>query len=414
MAELVEQLIKKELIEMEKIKIKHAPTIGAMYEGLSQNFLSSSIPKELDIRVVSGFIRNSLGTLSGQIDVMVATGEGQKLPNTDLYIYDIGNVLAVFEIKKDMSFSDLTDAFSHLAVVWDMFYQEIRQGSASNKPIGVDKVERDYATIFGEISSGFSNRDSMSDGELLIYNALVYERMQPLKIILSYNGYKTEKGMRDALYRFLSSYQARQKKGYGITSYPNLIISNNVSIVKCNGNPYTPISTDGYWDFLASTTFNPLVILLEVLWTKISNEFDVYMPWGEDLKIERLNMFLKAKPKRKKGETAWEIRYYNIIDESEVVEYDWEPVEINEVESTLLLGLGSQGRIDLKDSDLIEFCKNKGYPSPIEALKRLIDGRIVALTKDKRFAGYVTEECAIVMTPSGMYAADNAQPRYRK
>lgn len=412
-ADLINNLVEKERESMDSLKIEHAPTIGSMYEGLSEKLLKSAIPEGLNLKVTSGFITDCKDNMSGQIDIMIVSGDGKKIPNTDLDIYDVDSVLAVFEIKKDMNYSNMTDAFAHLAKVWELFFNNIQFGD-SKKSLGVDKIDRDYATIFGRLSEGFYNRQHMQPGDRLIYDTLIYERMQPIKIILSYGGYKTEKGMREALFKFISAYQSYNKIGYGVTAYPNLIMTNNVSVIKCNGSPYTPISTDGFWDFLASTSVNPMIVLLEIIWTKISNEFDIGMPWGEDLKIERLNMFLKARPKVVEGKAGWEIAYYKTIHSSDVVEYDWEPIEINETEVTLLLSMAKTHRLNLKDVELVEFCRERGYLSPLEAIQRLIDGRILALSRDKKFAGYITEKCSILVNPDGKsYAADYAEPRYQ-
>ena len=102
-AELLHKLIEK---EKEKLKefdyIKHGTIIGNMYEGLTTSILQKSLPKNLNIQVVSGIIVNSKGELSNQIDCMIVEGEGRKVPYSNDCIYDFSQVLAVIEIKKNL------------------------------------------------------------------------------------------------------------------------------------------------------------------------------------------------------------------------------------------------------------------------------------------------------------------------
>ena len=52
----------KGILEIEPyLKVKHGPTIGNMYEGLTKKIAEKSIFKGLDLKVVSGKIQNSDG-----------------------------------------------------------------------------------------------------------------------------------------------------------------------------------------------------------------------------------------------------------------------------------------------------------------------------------------------------------------
>ncbi|EEG4000961.1 hypothetical protein G3B50_004523, partial [Salmonella enterica] len=110
------------LEEKEKIAqqyIKHAPTIGKMYEGLTKDILLNdnimkSFPSELNLRVCSGFFYNESEELSNQIDCMLVQGEGERIPHTDDYKYKIKNVIAIFEVKKNLFLSELRDSLNLL------------------------------------------------------------------------------------------------------------------------------------------------------------------------------------------------------------------------------------------------------------------------------------------------------------
>jgi len=73
-AELLRALQEAEIRQIQKAGIRHAPTIGEMYEGLTSSILDKTIPSEAGLRVVSGFVENGSGMQSGQIDCMLVFG----------------------------------------------------------------------------------------------------------------------------------------------------------------------------------------------------------------------------------------------------------------------------------------------------------------------------------------------------
>ncbi|MER8083592.1 DUF6602 domain-containing protein [Streptomyces sp. NPDC094048] len=86
-ADLLSGIIRDELPKLDDAPVKHAPTIGDMYEGLSSDVLNRALPDGLGLRVVSGFARDGHGRLSGQLDCMVVRGEGERLPYTG-FVHD--------------------------------------------------------------------------------------------------------------------------------------------------------------------------------------------------------------------------------------------------------------------------------------------------------------------------------------
>ena len=72
-SDLLHKLSEKEIVAIEKHGIKHGPTIGDMYEGLTKKILDSAIPAVVDLSVRSGFVTDGKGKLSRQIDCMVVT-----------------------------------------------------------------------------------------------------------------------------------------------------------------------------------------------------------------------------------------------------------------------------------------------------------------------------------------------------
>ena len=73
---LLRSFAEREVEVLEAAGIRHAPTVGEMYEGLTADILGRTIPPGLDLKVVSGFAEDHNGKLSNQIDCMLVRGEG--------------------------------------------------------------------------------------------------------------------------------------------------------------------------------------------------------------------------------------------------------------------------------------------------------------------------------------------------
>jgi hypothetical protein len=99
-AELLRALQEAEIQQIEKAGIRHAPTIGEMYEGLTSSILDKAIPSEAGLRVVSGFVLNGSAIQSGQIDCILVFGEGTPLPYSKHSKWHVRDVVAVLEVKK--------------------------------------------------------------------------------------------------------------------------------------------------------------------------------------------------------------------------------------------------------------------------------------------------------------------------
>jgi len=95
LSDFFKKLIDQESAMLAKQEIKHPGIIGQMYEGLTKELLNKIIPEQLNLNIASGIITNSNGMQSRQIDCMVFVGEGERIPYTDEFKYDIQNVFAV-------------------------------------------------------------------------------------------------------------------------------------------------------------------------------------------------------------------------------------------------------------------------------------------------------------------------------
>ena len=320
-ADLLKEFTKKEIDFLDSQNIKHTPTIGNMYEGLAHELVKKSIPPEWGLKVTNGFITNKKGALSNQIDCMLVVGAGEKIPYTDSYKFDIDNVLAVLEIKKNLYSAELSEAYENLRSVYGVFQP---------KEINETLLDNSYKSVFNEhppTQNEFKNFPYWKDQ---IYRVLAFECMLPVRIALGYHGFSKESNLRKSFVNYIES--NLHKKGFGPNSLPNLIISDTFSIVKLNGMPYSvPIKDNKkYWHILASYSGNPLVLLLELLWTKLTYHFGFMIPgFSNDLNIEILKPLLKAKAIESLG---WE--YVELeANEKELSSFElstsWKPVEID-------------------------------------------------------------------------------------
>lgn len=118
-SELLELFIQEETKKIAGVRMPHMPTLGSAYEevtkqGIDRDF---SIPKHLELSVVSGFISIGGEMLPEQVDCMLVYGAGERYGLTNQYIYDIENVLCIFEVKKTLRKQDYIDAIDHLASI---------------------------------------------------------------------------------------------------------------------------------------------------------------------------------------------------------------------------------------------------------------------------------------------------------
>jgi hypothetical protein len=78
-ADLLDELKEKERLALSSYgDVRHNGMIGDMYEGLTRSLLTKVVFDGLDLRVTTGKIRAPDGSLSRQIDAMVAVGAGDR------------------------------------------------------------------------------------------------------------------------------------------------------------------------------------------------------------------------------------------------------------------------------------------------------------------------------------------------
>ncbi len=342
--------IKKQGIERieEFLYIKHGPTIGAMYEGLTKELMSKAIFEEFDLKVCSGFIENSDKEVSKQIDCMIVTGEGKKIPYTNDYIFDIHQVIAVIEVKKDLFSRTLESAYMNLL--------SVKKVVKADKDMQIDRLEEAYKVIAGKQLPSQNEFKALSEAEQYLYHALVVEAYMPIRITLGYGGFTTEEGLRDAFISFLE--KNLKEKGYGITSIPSIIIAGENSLLKTNGIPFGIVEKDnnlGEWIAMASTNNSPVLLLLNLIWARLYYLFDNIQENVFDNYNIQFNPLLRVKGSR----NGWEYTYIRTqLQENSIRK--WEPIEISLMSNALLKMIEKGYSLYVSDNELQKICEENG------------------------------------------------------
>jgi hypothetical protein len=285
-SELLRAFISVEESKLNGFKMIHMPTLGKAYEaitmaGIDKRFV---LPSGLDLRVVSGFIEGS----QNQFDCMLVQGAGERYGLTNEYRYPIDRVLCVFEVKKGLTKTELADAINHLADVQKL-HLDATYGERYERPFSsIRGAVRSYERITGRIGpESYRALDAMPLQERALIGYLERQRHAPVTVVLGYDGYRTECGLRGALLKIMEG-EVTKATNTSIDLLPTLMTSGDFSIVKCNAQPYLVHREENGWIAAASTRHNAALILLELLWTKISSFCNVKMPFGEDMETETL------------------------------------------------------------------------------------------------------------------------------
>ena len=396
-SDLLNAMITFESKELDIQKIKHAPTIGAMYEGLTKSVLEKIIPTKLPLSVVSGFVEGADKTLSQQIDCMLVVGTGRAVPYTPSFIFPIEQVIAVVEVKKSLYEAGIVDGFDNLKSV------------AKLKSADTAKVPRIFGKAFESITQCPlpKNPADLPEELRMIYYVLLMEAVKPTRILLGYHGDKTEDAVRASVLKFAE--ESVGKKGFGPGSYPNLIVNQHVAVIKANGMPWGNKLEDGWWQLLLTGGPNtPMHSFLEIIWSRLNFLGMIGASiFGEDLEIDVWHKLLAVRPKSVNGEFGWEAQpYVAQVPKSDAPRtVPWIPSEITDDQSVIIAYLGKKGTIDL--NNLIDGFET--HPDLPGTIRKLQDMGLVG--EDRTSPGkysLLTQECGVGILPDGrIFAGDN-------
>lgn len=414
LADVLRALQDAEAKQLQAQGISHAPTIGAMYEGLTKDILERAIPPGLDLKVVSGFIEGIDGAhLSSQVDLMLVRGEGRQIPYTDNYIWPIEDVLVVFEVKKTLSGTELLDAVTKMWTVTNLAQEYKEAGGYSHKEIVF------ACKIFAKLT-GYNL--PVSEVHLLptplriIFSATVRESLYPIRMIWGYDGYRTEEGLRQGAERLFFG-QGENFGSKGFLSFPSLVTCGSLSLVKLNGFPYFNPHADfqDTWDVMASSSDNPTKILLEQVWTKISSEANLKLPMDDTLQQEALALLFRfeyvdkaVNGRRFSGFEARSYANFPMNRKTNESPSTWSPEVGDELQARVLLETAEIGYLDLHDERFRELCAKYGVV-PEEVLSKFVRQRTMAWVDAERTrAEPIESQNRIALMPDGSVAiSDN-------
>jgi hypothetical protein len=396
-ADVLNELRKRENEILNSQHISHAPTIGAMYEGLTKNILSIGIPGGMDLRVASGFITDG-NNQSQQIDAMLVLGDGTPIPHTSEHVYHIDQVLVVFQVKKNLFSGELDSGLSNLVSVNKL------SPSHELNDAQMELFEGAFEHITGVGLPYPSELGTLSFHLQMVYRTLLLDLLLPVRVILGYNSFSSEYSLRQSFLDFTE--KKMEIQGFSPISLPNLIICGDYSLVKINGAPYLGGPIDDWWPFYASSSANPLRILLEVIISRLSSYGNVEELLGDDMVVEVLKPLLLGRAIKTEQLIGWEVAPFTVskslLESIKDDEWQWTPTTLTENEALLVSLLCQLGQLPLHDTTLLADInlEIENFQELVKGLQKksliVVDGSKVRLS---------TVQCVVLRLSNGTFVA---------
>lgn len=403
-AELLSKIVQQNLPLLDTNEIKHAPTIGDMYEGLSADLLGRAIPEGLGLQIVTGFATDGAGNLSGQLDCMLVRGEGNQIPYTDSFVWHVKDVIAVIEVKKTLHTADMSDALAQLGSVRALEHNYRKMAAeSSGETVDIEPARRAFAETTRRIAPRYEELNDLPIGDQMIFHTLVTEQISIIRIVLGLHGFRSELAFRNALVELLQANIG--VNGFGPGGLPQLIISGNYCLAKANGRPYSAPLVDGAWPFYFSTPVNPLLLLLEFIWTRLDELFNLPDLWGEDLDLEVARALLSATFAQDGDRGGWEIEFLEPSKDelsSVPTQEPWSPAFVSLEEFVVLQRLCAGRSVSMDDADFLAWLKTREI-QPESLRNSLLQTGLVA-TQGQELQ-LITTECHCVILPTGEFVA---------
>lgn len=402
-ADLLKAFSDEERKKLDAVELTHAPTIGAMYEGLTKELVNRSLPEELGLRVVSGFAHFN-EVQSGELDCMLVRGEGEEIPYTGKFKWHVKDVIAVFEVKKTLSAKELADSYNHLRDVSRLYSTYVDSEEAEGVNVSIRWPNQIFSQMTGSVAPPPERIEELPFDLEMIYHTIVSELLGPIRIVVGHHGWKKEKTLRDHITKLLED-RLENPQGMGVGSFPQLIIGGEFSLVKANGCPYAPPLVKGMWPFLLSSRHNPLRILLELVFSKLDLMYGTNLTEDDSVEQEAMSICLRARAVQKNGCSGWEYSYEDLPEKTlreRGEAYAWEPTELTAKQFHVinLLCRGVSVRED--DPNFINYATPE--PGGMDAfVNSLIATQLVARNGPE--LTLITIECTALITPEGKFFA---------
>lgn len=397
--------------KIDQLGITHRPTIGNMYEGLTAELLEKSLFEGLNLNIVqNSFAIYKNGKRSNEFDILLIEGEGTPLPHSkDQFDVPFEQIIAVIQVKKTINKSQIEEAYLNLNNVYD--YGDMDTDTLKNVRLFRDAY---IGNCHEDIFEGKKFRKIFSSStKEQMFHILRYESILPARIVFGYQGYKSEFSLREGFVKFLQenkSSETELKHGFGPSNFPDLFINGEYTLIKGNGMPYSGGMVDYQWAFYLSSSEDPLLKLLEIIWTRLSYRFNISCDlFGDDLELEGMNIFLLANLVNINRIRAWNVEYMPLKKdflEQAHGNAEWEPTKITDEQHHVIAYLGKHGK--LRIDKLNEWMDTIGLQVDEQVfVTELTATNLVGITGREELI-LLTEKCQCVCLPKlGFYAADN-------
>lgn len=407
-SQLLLDLRDKELAKLGAENLRHGPTIGSMYEGLTKDILTRTIPAELDLRIVDGFVESNDGQLSRQIDAMLVCGQGRPIPYTESYVWPLNKVLAIIEVKKTLYGSELEESLLKFKDLKELHHRHIQTADMPDDDL--ERVFKSFALITGHYPKSWEAAKELPEELSYIFHSLMVECVMPVRILIGYEGYVDEVSLRKG---FIDFVEGTSPNGWGPCTFPSLIMCRDNALVKLNGLPYcSPATVDGCWSLIASCNKNPLRILIEMIWTKICNRFRAYFPPDDTLENERLASVLTARFGRHGSAKGWAyVRHeYTKRKLLDATPSSWAPHQVDERMWVLLHRLAVYGDVDVHQPELTAWGQREGFDVN-ELIQTMLDHRLIAWSSASTITTIADEAIFSTFFPDGTVVATDDSRR---
>lgn len=402
-AELLERFLSMEAKILAAHSVEHRPTIGEMYEGLTKEALSRAIPAALCLRLVDGFVEGHDGKLSPQIDIMlVKGGTGRRIPHTTRYVWPINDVLAVFEIKKVLYAKELADGLAKMRAIWSLQYSALDSNAVPH--VSIEASISAFARLFGRIPQKDAVQEfAHPDGA--IFRTMVAEQISPVRVVYGFEGFANEINLREAFLELVESLAA-SNVDVSPPALPSLIVCRQNSLLKLGGHPYVYPHEEGWWHLIGSERKQPWRMIIDLIWTRLYNEFHKDFPMDDTLEMESFVKLLSVKP-YEAGRAGWTMiaTHATAADVEEPPAELWEPQQLSRHEEVIARTALTCGVLDLHDPDFTSYAKKFGVDLRA-AVDALVEKRLFAW-EGATVASPVIDSTDFVYDPDGTIWASN-------
>ena len=407
LADLIEKLKDKEKKVLNNHVVEHPTLIGEMYEGLTKKILKEIDMPHPGIKVVSGIIRFKQEQ-SGQIDCMIVIGEGERIPNTDHFSYPIDQVIAVFEVKKNLFSREMGSAYSHLDKVFQQSKNDLKSKQDEGE-LNFDTVRpaEEFINLFGKTPPHYEDMGGLLWEQKVVYHSLVRDWLAPLRIVIGYNGFKSESALRSSVFKI---YEGKElQEGYGVQNMPNLMISDGFSLVKMNGMPYKGIWDDDMgWCWIGSSNANPILLIMEILFDRIELLFKKQPYRGEDLSEEPLFPLIYSMPSLQ----GWTMTPMpSKVPKRDDIDTHWSPIKLSDLDVEFLKILNDNGSLHIDCEHIWRFKMRHKIEDLLECMEHILSNRVI-LFDHGHFS--ISHSRWSVAKVNGIYfCGDNAGKRFQ-